>query len=155
MNEKELLLIRPVVTLLVLFLFLNVGRCLSFYYKVRLNISRLFLIITCTLTSLATRVFKDYVSKKSLILCKCVRAGTHRYTLWETRSFCFLHFWLWIVNNFVHYFQSFYSNYVVEKFRKMDTWGNKLKAIFWGPSWEPGTPRLGDEDMKIDVSIPC
>ncbi|CAB3255911.1 unnamed protein product [Arctia plantaginis] len=49
------------------------------------------------------------------------------------------------------YLQTFYSKYVVEKVRKMDTFGNKVRAVLWGPSWEPGTPRLGDEDEKIDV----
>ncbi|XP_022825569.1 alkylglycerol monooxygenase-like [Spodoptera litura] len=49
------------------------------------------------------------------------------------------------------YLQTFYNNYVVEKFRRMDTWENKIKAIVWGPSWEPGTARLGDEDMKLDI----
>lgn len=35
----------------------------------------------------------------------------------------------------------------------MNTWGDKVRAVVWGPSWEPGTPRLGDEAEKIDVSI--
>lgn len=49
------------------------------------------------------------------------------------------------------YLQSFYNGYVLEKFRSYESWGDKMRAIFWGPSWEPGSPRLGDEDMKVDV----
>ncbi|XP_050343712.1 alkylglycerol monooxygenase-like [Nymphalis io] len=51
------------------------------------------------------------------------------------------------------YLQIFYTGYVVEKFRRFETWGDKIKAIVWGPSWEPGSPRLGDEDMKLDVEL--
>ncbi|XP_046963353.1 alkylglycerol monooxygenase-like [Vanessa cardui] len=51
------------------------------------------------------------------------------------------------------YLQVFYTGYVVEKFRRFETWGDKIKAIVWGPSWEPGTPRLGDEDMKLDIEL--
>lgn len=49
------------------------------------------------------------------------------------------------------YLQSFYTRYVVEKYRSYKEFGDKLKAIFWGPSWEPGTPRLGEEALKVDV----
>ncbi|XP_039749498.1 alkylglycerol monooxygenase-like [Pararge aegeria] len=49
------------------------------------------------------------------------------------------------------YLQLFYTRYVIQKFSRLESWTDKLKAIVWGPSWEPGTPRLGDEDMKIDV----
>lgn len=28
---------------------------------------------------------------------------------------------------------------------------NKLKAIFYGPGWFPGTPRLGDNDQLPEV----
>ncbi|XP_023938616.2 alkylglycerol monooxygenase [Bicyclus anynana] len=49
------------------------------------------------------------------------------------------------------YLQMFYTRYVIQKFRRLETWSDKLKAIVWGPSWEPGTPRLGDEDMKVEV----
>ncbi|CAH0729166.1 unnamed protein product, partial [Brenthis ino] len=49
------------------------------------------------------------------------------------------------------YLQVFYTAYVIEKFRRLETVGDKIKAIVWGPSWEPGTPRLGEEDMKLDV----
>ncbi|XP_045765344.1 alkylglycerol monooxygenase-like [Maniola jurtina] len=49
------------------------------------------------------------------------------------------------------YLQSFYTRYVIQKCRRLETWSDKLKAVVWGPSWEPGTPRLGDEDMKVEV----
>lgn len=49
------------------------------------------------------------------------------------------------------YLQGFYTGYVIEKFRRLTTAGDKFRAIFWGPSWEPGSPRLGDEAMKIDI----
>ncbi|GBP53858.1 Alkylglycerol monooxygenase [Eumeta japonica] len=49
------------------------------------------------------------------------------------------------------YLQTFYTNYVIQKFRRFNNWADKFRAVFWGPSWEPGTPRLGDEGMKVDV----
>ncbi|CAH0693092.1 unnamed protein product [Chilo suppressalis] len=49
------------------------------------------------------------------------------------------------------YLQGFYTGYVVDKFRRFDKFGDKLRSVFFGPSWEPGTPRLGDEAMKIDI----
>lgn len=42
---------------------------------------------------------------------------------------------------------------MIEKFRRFESWEEKIKAVVWGPSWEPGTPRLGDEAMKVDVSL--
>lgn len=49
------------------------------------------------------------------------------------------------------YLQTFYTRYVIEKFRRFESWDEKVKAVVWGPSWEPGTPRLGDEATKVDV----
>ncbi|KAG7308003.1 hypothetical protein JYU34_006632 [Plutella xylostella] len=49
------------------------------------------------------------------------------------------------------YLQIFYTGYVVEKFRSFSNWWDRFRAVFWGPSWEPGTPRLGDEDLKVEV----
>ncbi|KAM3960937.1 alkylglycerol monooxygenase-like [Aphomia sociella] len=49
------------------------------------------------------------------------------------------------------YLQSFYTAYVIKKFRSLETVGDKFRAIFWGPSWEPGSPRLGNEEDKLDV----
>jgi hypothetical protein len=54
--------------------------------------------------------------------------------------------------NEVFCFQSFYTGYVIEKVRRFNNFGDKMRAVFYGPSWEPGSPRLGDEAMKIDVS---
>ncbi|XP_041970669.1 alkylglycerol monooxygenase-like [Aricia agestis] len=51
------------------------------------------------------------------------------------------------------YQQAFYTSYVIEKFQTMKTWGDKFRAVFWGPSWEPGTSRLGDELLKDDVQV--
>lgn len=42
---------------------------------------------------------------------------------------------------------------MIEKFRKLEGWKNKLKSIFWGPSWEPGQCRTGEERLKFEVSI--
>ncbi|XP_031767974.2 alkylglycerol monooxygenase-like [Galleria mellonella] len=47
--------------------------------------------------------------------------------------------------------QSFYTAYVIERFRSLKTAGDKFRAIFWGPSWQPGSPRLGRDEDKIDV----
>ncbi|KAF2901776.1 hypothetical protein ILUMI_04410 [Ignelater luminosus] len=49
------------------------------------------------------------------------------------------------------YLQTFYTVYVVEKCKSMKTWKDKLAAIFYGPSWQPGRPRLGAEKDKIKV----
>ncbi|XP_060525578.1 alkylglycerol monooxygenase-like isoform X2 [Cylas formicarius] len=47
--------------------------------------------------------------------------------------------------------QTFYSGYVYQRFRAMATWKHKLAAVFYGPSWEPGKPRLGLEQDKVKV----
>ncbi|CAG2174203.1 unnamed protein product, partial [Oppiella nova] len=36
-----------------------------------------------------------------------------------------------------------YYNDVVKKFNSVDGWGNKMSALFKGPGWAPGKPRLG------------
>lgn len=51
--------------------------------------------------------------------------------------------------------QTFYTEHVIEEFNKMKTWQHKLAAIFYGPSWEPGLPRLGNEANKVKVSFSC
>lgn len=48
--------------------------------------------------------------------------------------------------------QTFYSDYVVQKFNSMVGWRHKIAAVFYGPSWQPGKPRLGDEKDKVKVS---
>jgi len=40
--------------------------------------------------------------------------------------------------------QVFYFRDVFRKFSKMETVGDKLRALFYGPGWTPGSPRLGD-----------
>lgn len=52
--------------------------------------------------------------------------------------------------NILH-LQTFYTKYVAEKFSQMDSWSDKLAAVFYGPSWQPGKPRLGLEEDKIKV----
>ncbi|XP_063906985.1 alkylglycerol monooxygenase-like [Zophobas morio] len=52
--------------------------------------------------------------------------------------------------NLLH-LQTFYTLHVAEKFKQMTSWQDKLAAIFYGPSWEPGKPRLGLEQDKIKV----
>ncbi|XP_071444075.1 alkylglycerol monooxygenase-like [Hetaerina americana] len=47
--------------------------------------------------------------------------------------------------------QVFYNQHVVDKWKSMEGWQNKLAAIWKGPSWFPGQPRLGSEEFKIDV----
>ncbi|XP_050312926.1 alkylglycerol monooxygenase-like isoform X2 [Anthonomus grandis grandis] len=48
--------------------------------------------------------------------------------------------------------QTFYTKYVVQRFQAMKGWKNKLAAIFYGPSWQPGKPRLGLEEDKVKVT---
>ncbi|CAG9765048.1 unnamed protein product [Ceutorhynchus assimilis] len=48
--------------------------------------------------------------------------------------------------------QIFYTRYVMEKFQTMNSWKHKLAAIFYGPSWQPGKPRLGLEEDKVKVT---
>lgn len=49
--------------------------------------------------------------------------------------------------------QTFYSEYIIQKFSTMKGWRHKLAAIFYGPSWQPGKPRLGDEKDKVKVKL--
>lgn len=44
-----------------------------------------------------------------------------------------------------------YYRDVVAKFRQVDGWSNKLSALFKGPGWAPGKPRLG---LLSDVPTP-
>lgn len=36
----------------------------------------------------------------------------------------------------------------------MSTWGDSLKALFYGPGWTPGAHRLGNPDTFPDVKTP-
>ncbi|XP_053638758.1 alkylglycerol monooxygenase isoform X2 [Cherax quadricarinatus] len=50
--------------------------------------------------------------------------------------------------------QFFYFVEVYRKARSMSTWGDSLKALFYGPGWTPGMPRLGDPSTFTDVKAP-
>ncbi|XP_049946101.1 alkylglycerol monooxygenase-like [Schistocerca serialis cubense] len=49
------------------------------------------------------------------------------------------------------YLQVFYNQHVVDKWRAMDSWWDKLAAVWKGPSWQPGKPRLGLDEDKLDI----
>lgn len=42
---------------------------------------------------------------------------------------------------------------VVNKFKKMEGWADKISAMVKGPSWLPGRPWTGADEDKIDVSV--
>lgn len=46
----------------------------------------------------------------------------------------------------------YYYETVWMKFKKMDNWPDKMKALFYGPGWEPGKPRTGllSDIPKVD-----
>ncbi|CAL4141341.1 unnamed protein product [Meganyctiphanes norvegica] len=50
----------------------------------------------------------------------------------------------------VIWLQFFYIGHVFKKFWKMETFEDKMRALFFGPGWTPGSPRLGDMDMLPD-----
>lgn len=54
----------------------------------------------------------------------------------------------------VLWLQFFYFGAVFQKARSMSTCGDALRALFYGPGWFPGTPRLGDPDTFPDVRAP-
>ncbi|KAL3280380.1 hypothetical protein HHI36_017867 [Cryptolaemus montrouzieri] len=47
--------------------------------------------------------------------------------------------------------QTFYTVSAFRKSCEMKTWKLKLCALFFGPSWRPGSPRLGLDEEKIKV----
>ncbi|XP_014254410.1 alkylglycerol monooxygenase-like isoform X3 [Cimex lectularius] len=49
------------------------------------------------------------------------------------------------------YLQVFYNVHVLNKWKAMDGWANKISAIVKGPSWLPGKPWTGAEEDKINV----
>ena len=51
------------------------------------------------------------------------------------------------------YLQFFYLGKVWDKFRSSNGLTNKLKALFYGPGWMSGTPRLGLTSSLPEVSI--
>ncbi|XP_045602620.2 alkylglycerol monooxygenase [Procambarus clarkii] len=48
----------------------------------------------------------------------------------------------------------YYFVEIYHKARSMTSWGDFLRALFYGPGWAPGTPRLGDPDTFTDVRAP-
>lgn len=48
----------------------------------------------------------------------------------------------------------YYFGIIYRKFKSMTNWTDSLKAIFYGPGWSPGTPRLGDPDTFPDIKAP-
>lgn len=92
------------------------------------------------------RVFGTYQAEEEK-----VAFGTtgHQYETFDTVT---LHFY-------------YYYDTVWKKFKEMDNWTDKLKALFYGPGWAPGKPRTGLlEDIpdidphaqieRYDVEIP-
>ncbi|KAK4309864.1 hypothetical protein Pmani_018526 [Petrolisthes manimaculis] len=52
------------------------------------------------------------------------------------------------------YLQLFYYQAVFTKAFSMSTWGDLFRALFYGPGWTPGNPRLGDPTTFPDVKAP-
>lgn len=50
--------------------------------------------------------------------------------------------------------QVFYFRAIFEKALSMPSWGDTLRALFYGPGWVPGAPRLGDPSTFPDVKAP-
>lgn len=48
----------------------------------------------------------------------------------------------------------FYFGVLYNKVKSMSTWGDSLKALFYGPGWSPGAPRLGDPSTFPNVKAP-
>lgn len=48
----------------------------------------------------------------------------------------------------------YYLGIIYRKFKSMTSWSDSLKAVFYGPGWNPGTGRLGDLDAIPDITAP-
>lgn len=51
-------------------------------------------------------------------------------------------------------FQTFYTKYVIQRFKDYDNWVHKFRAVFSRPSWKPGHS-IRFKDMKEDVRLFC
>nr|CAD7429902.1 unnamed protein product [Timema monikensis] len=49
------------------------------------------------------------------------------------------------------FLQIFYNMNVINKWKSMSNWQDKLAAVWKGPSWIPGKPRLGADEDKLDI----
>ncbi|XP_069674546.1 alkylglycerol monooxygenase-like isoform X2 [Periplaneta americana] len=49
------------------------------------------------------------------------------------------------------FLQVFYNQNVINKWKSMNNWQDKLSAVWKGPSWLPGKPRLGADEDKLDI----
>nr|CAD7586697.1 unnamed protein product [Timema genevievae] len=49
------------------------------------------------------------------------------------------------------FLQIFYNMNVINKWKSMPNWQDKLAAVWKGPSWIPGKPRLGADEDKLDI----
>lgn len=58
------------------------------------------------------------------------------------------------MKRFLALYQVFYFGAVFRKAQSMTTWGDTLRALFYGPGWFPGTPRLGDPNTFPDIKGP-
>ena len=47
--------------------------------------------------------------------------------------------------------QAFYYGKIAEKVGMMDNWRDKMSAVFKGPGWFPGTPRLGNIEEVPEI----
>ncbi|XP_066976286.1 alkylglycerol monooxygenase-like [Macrobrachium rosenbergii] len=48
----------------------------------------------------------------------------------------------------------FYFGIIYKKFKSAASWSDSLKAIFYGPGWCPGAPRLGDPNTFPNIKAP-
>ncbi|XP_042894327.1 alkylglycerol monooxygenase-like [Penaeus japonicus] len=53
----------------------------------------------------------------------------------------------------VIWLQFYYYFEVFKKAKNMSNWGGTLRALFYGPGWQCGTPRLGDPSTSLDVQV--
>lgn len=49
------------------------------------------------------------------------------------------------------FLQVFYNQNIIDKWKAMNCWQDKLASVWKGPSWLPGKPRLGADEDKLDI----